>query len=344
MNSQQTQASEGPAPDRIMAILSGHWQTKILLTAMESDLFTHLSGAPATAAELSDRLGYRMPGAGAFLLALAGLELLEVEDGRFRNSPAAERYLVRGRAEFVGGYLQFCDRELNPAWDGLGVTLRTGTPYNRAAVEGNPYQSLYEDESVTDAFLESMDMFNTPIALRVSALDWSGYHSFVDIGGARGNLAHQLVSNNPHLTGIVFDLPQVERAFAKHMAALGAPEAISFVGGDFFTDPLPEADVLIFGHILHNWAVGDRIRLLRNAYQAVRPGGAVFVYDPMVNDDTPPLNAVLASLSMQVWSAGGQEYSVEECHAWLKEVGFRPDTAGFADMRDDVLVIAHKDA
>jgi 8-O-methyltransferase len=343
MDTASAPAAEGPGPELVLAILAGHWQTKILLTATESDLFGRLSGTSATADELAESLGYHMPGCRDFLRALVGLGLLELAGDRFRNSPVADRYLVRGRPEHVGGYLRFCERELNPAWDGLATTLRTGQPHNKAAVDGNPYQALYEDQETTDSFLDSMDMFNTPVALSVSRLDWSGYHSFVDVGGARGNLAHHVVARNPHLTGVVFDLPQVRRAFTEHMAAVGASSAISFQGGDFFTDPLPEADVLIFGHVLHNWGPDERVQLIRNAYKAVRPGGAVFIYDPMVDDDTPPLNAVLASLSMQVWSAGGQEYSVEQCHAWLREAGFRPATANRAELPDDILVIGHKD-
>ncbi|MGK9462305.1 MULTISPECIES: methyltransferase [unclassified Streptomyces] len=344
MNATNPQDSQQPDPGQVMGILSGYWQTRMLITATESDLFTQLSGTSATAAELSERLGYVMPGAGDFFLALAGLGLLESQDGRYRNSPAAERFLVRGRPEFIGGYLQFCDRELNPAWDGLGQSLRTGKPHNAAAVAGsNPYHSLYADEEATDSFLASMDMFNTPIAARVAALDWSRYESFVDVGGARGNLAHHLACAHPHLKAGVFDLPQLARAFDKHMAALAPVEPITFHGGDFFSDPLPGADALIFGHILHNWGTEDRLKLLRSAYDAVRPGGAVIIYDPMVSDDTPPLFAVMASLSMLVWSAGGHEYSVEDCHGWLKEAGFRPETVGLANSQDDVLIIGHKD-
>ncbi|ROT33859.1 methyltransferase [Micromonospora sp. HM5-17] len=343
MNSAHPEPPADPDLGAIMAIATGHWQTKILVTAVEADLFTNLSGSSATIPELSERLGYRMPGAKGFFLALVGLGLLESHDGRLRNSATAEQFLVRGRPQYIGGYLQFCARELNPAWDGLAVALRTGQPQNRAAIEGNPYDSLYRDEAATEAFLDSMDMFNTPIGLHVSSLDWSPYSSVVDVGGARGNLAHTLVTRNPHLTAIVFDLPQLESAFTRHMAALGGTDAVSFVGGDFFTDPLPEADVLIFGHILHNWSEEHRIKLLQNAYQAVRPGGAVLVYDPMVDGANPPFNAVLASLSMLVWSAGGSEYSVEECHGWLTKVGFRPETVAPAGMPDDVLVIGHKD-
>ncbi|MFJ5927737.1 methyltransferase [Kitasatospora sp. NPDC092948] len=343
MNASNPQAPAEPNPGQVMGILTGYWQTKILLAATDADLFTRLSESPATAEELCERLGFAMPGAGDFFLALTGLGLLELQDGKYRNTPAAATFLVRGRPEFVGGYLQFCDRELNPAWDGLAGSLRTGLPNNLAATEGNPYHSLYADESATDSFLDSMDMFNTPIAARLAALDWSGYTSFVDVGGARGNLAHHLQNAHPHLEAGVFDLPQLDRAFQKHMAALAPAKPIAFHGGDFFTDPLPEADVLVFGHILHNWGTEDRRRLLNSAYRAVRPGGAVIIYDPMVSNETPPLFALLASLSMLVWSAGGHEYSVEDCHTWLKEAGFRPETVGLAESRDDVLIIAHKD-
>lgn len=329
---------------QVMGILSGYWQTKLLFTAVESDVFTRLSGAPATAEDLARSLGHRMPGARDFLLALAGIGLLEAtDDGTFHNSPAAERYLVSGRPEFVGGYLKFCESELNPAWDGLSESLRTGEPRNTAARAGNPYYSLYEDREVTHSFLESMDMFNTPLSRRVSDLDWEKHQSFVDVGGARGNLAHHLVTTHPHLTGTVFDLPQLEQPFTEYMKTLGDQGAVSFHGGDFFTDPLPEADVLVFGHVLHNWGAEDRVTLLRKAHAAIRPGGAVLVYDPMVSNSRPPLYATLASLSMLVWSAGGGEYSVGECHAWLKEAGFRPETVGPEDTPDDVFVIGHVD-
>ncbi|MER7208124.1 methyltransferase [Streptosporangium sp. NPDC000239] len=344
MGDQRVPAPGEPAVDHVMGMLAGYWQARILITAVNSDLFGALSGSSATAEELCGRLGYRMPGAGGFLLALAGLGLLETTDeGRFRNSAVADRYLVRGRPEYVGGYVLFCDRELNPAWDGLAEALRTGAPQNRAALEGNPYDTLYEDGEVTNFFLESMDMFNTPLSRRMGELDWSGYGSFVDVGGARGNLAHHLVSAHPRLRGTVFDLPQLEPAFSAYMRELGGQEAVSFHGGDFFTDPLPRADVLIFGHVLHNWGVEARLDLLRKAYEAVHPGGAVIVYDPMVGNGTPPLYATLASLSMLVWSRGGGEYTVGECHAWLKEAGFRPETVGPEDTPDDVLVVGHKE-
>ncbi|MCB5910000.1 methyltransferase [Streptomyces pinistramenti] len=346
MSDQNTSVPEPEEPSigHVMGILTGFWQTKILLTAAESDLFTELSGASATAEELGKRFGFLMPGANDFLMALAGLGLLRAdEDGTFRNSAAAERYLVRGRPEFIGGYLRFCERELNPAWEGLGTALRTGKPQNRSALEGSPYDSLYRDKETKEAFLESMDVNTSVLLQRLGDLDWSGYRSFIDVGGARGSVAHHLVRQAPHLTAGVFDLPQIEGDFAAHMAALGSEKKVTFHGGDFFSDPLPEADVLIFGHVLHNWGTEERRKLLRKAYDAVRPGGAVIIYDPMISNSRASLSASMAALIMLVWSAGGGEYSVTECHTWLREAGFRPATIGPLDAVDDVLVMGRKE-
>lgn len=342
MAAQSAESSAHPGP--IMGIMAGYWQVKILLAAVEHDVFSKLHGRSATSAELAEDLGLVPLGANDFLVGLSHLGLLERENGKFTNSAVADRFLVRGRAEYLGGYLAFCDRELNPAWDGLATALRTGKPQNPAAVQGNPYDTLYQDADATDGFLDSMDLLATPVGLALSRFDWSRYTSFIDVGGARGHFAHQVVSANPHLTGGVFDLPPLEPAFIRHMARLGgAASSITFHGGDFFKDRLPEADVLVFGHVLHNWGVEDRIRLLRNAYDSLRPGGAVFVYDPMAGGDEPSMHAVLAGLAMLVWSRGGHEYSVQALHGWLAEAGFRPETAEVPDLHDDVLVIGHKD-
>lgn len=331
-------------PGPIMGLMAGYWQVRMLLAAVEHDVFSKLSGRSLTAAELAGELGLVPLGTHDLLAGLGHLGLLEMRDGTFTNAPVADHFLVRGRPAYIGGYLRFCEQELNPAWDGLATALRTGEPQNPAAVQGNPYDTLYQDAEATDGFLDSMDLLSTPISLALSRFDWSPYTSFVDVGGARGHFAHQVVTQNPHLKGAVFDLPALEPAFDRHMARLGgAASSITFHGGDFFADELPEADVLVLGHVLHNWGVEDRVRLLKKAYDSVNPGGAVFVYDPMGGGAEPSMYAVLASLAMLVWSRGGHEYAVEELHGWLREAGFRPETAEVADLHDEVLVIGHKD-
>ncbi len=189
-----------------------------------------------------------------------------------------------------------------------------------------------------------MDSVNGLIApVLAGAYDWSSCRLLVDVGGARGNLAAQLVRAHPHLSACVFDLPVMAAPFAEHVASLVPPGQVRFVGGDFFVDPLPEGDVLILGHVLHNWSAEERQVLVKKAYEAVRPGGALLVYDAMLDDGPTDLARILVSLNMLLVTAGGAEYRASECREWLAAVGFvdieeRPLTAG------DTLVVGRKPA
>lgn len=342
MNQHVTETVVHPGP--VMEIVAGYWQTKMLIAAVELGVFERLSRCSATSSQIAGDLGLAPMATNDLLAGLTHLGLLTCESKVFANTPVAEAFLVPGRPAYLGGYLRFCDRELNPSWDGLAASLRTGKPQNPAAVAGNPYDLLYQDAERTDGFLDSMDLLASPIGQAFGDFDWSPYTSFVDVGGARGHFAHQVVTVHPGLKATVFDLPPLRAAFDRYMERIGVPHgAITFEGGDFFRDPLPSADVIVLGHVLHNWGVEDRIHLLRKVHAALNPGGAVLVYDPMKGGDLPAMYAALAGLTMSVWSRGGHEYSVPDAHDWLRKVGFRPETAQLPGLHDDVLVIGHKD-
>jgi SAM-dependent methyltransferase len=125
------------------------------------------------------------------------------------------------------------------------------------------------------------------------------------------------------------------------MAALGRTGAVSFTGGDFFADPMPAADVIIMGHVLHDWAPKERADLVAAAYRAVRPGGALLVYDPMVDESSGDVYNTMVSLNMALMSPGGSEYPLAECTQWLRQAGFGPcESRPIGD--HDTLVIAPK--
>ena len=135
-----------------------------------------------------------------------------------------------------------------------------------------------------------------------TAIDWSGYHTVADIGGARGNLASLLLTALPHLTGHVFDQPANGGPFADHVRMHGVADRIGFTGGDLFRDPFPPADVLVIGHVLADFSLAERKSLVAKAAQAVTAGGTLLVYDPMTEPDRPELGALVASLHMLLMS------------------------------------------
>ncbi|MFE2998801.1 methyltransferase [Nocardia sp. NPDC059246] len=312
----------GGSPAHILGLVSGARRAQVVLAAVELDLFTALAEKELPAAEITAITGIRPEWSRDFLDAVATTGLLITDHGRYANSPDAHRYLVRGRPHYLGGFLRFLDKTLHPAWTGLAASLKSGKPANSDAADGDPYGTLFTDADDRRAFFEAMDVLNAPIGAALSRLDWSQRTTFADIGGARGNIAAELVRAHPHLTAQVFDLPEVEPEFDAHITELGLTDRIAFRPGDFFTDPLPGADVLIFGHVLHNWPVHRRQQLIAAAYAALPEGGTIAIYDPVLDPVGPTPPALLASLNMLVWSSGGSEYTVAEAETWLRAAGF----------------------
>ena len=153
---------------------------------------------------------------------------------------------------------------------------------------------------------------------------WAKYRSFVDAGTAQGDLAAQVALANPHLHGIGFDLPKVAPIFEEYVARLGLSDRLKFSAGDFFQDPLPKADVIMMGHILHDWDLAEKKRLIKAAWNALPAGGAFIAYDAIIDDDRRQ-NAfgLLMSLNMLIETPGGFDYSGADCIGWMKEIGFR---------------------
>ncbi len=107
-----------------------------------------------------------------------------------------------------------------------------------------------------------------------------------------------------------------------YVAQFGLADRLSFTPGDFFADPLPSADVLIMGHILHDWDLDQKRLLLQKAYAALPKAGALIVYEAMIDDDRRE-NAfgLLMSLNMLI-EGHGFDYTGADCRGWMAEAGF----------------------
>jgi hypothetical protein len=129
---------------------------------------------------------------------------------------------------------------------------------------------------------------------------------------------------NPHISGIGFDLPEVTPTFEEYVAANGLGSRVTFHAGSFFEGNLPKADVVMMGHILHDWNLAEKKMLVGKAYAAIPPGGALIVYDGIIDDDRCK-NAfgLLMSLNMLIETPGGFDYTGADCMGWMKEAGFR---------------------
>ncbi|WP_017596468.1 methyltransferase [Nocardiopsis potens] len=296
----------------VLNAVSAGTAAQVFAAAIEIDVFGAAAGEPVGAERIRERLGLHPRAVPDFLDALAAMGLMVREDGGYRSTAAAERHLSAASDEFIGHFVAGAD-----AGD-LVRLLRTGMPPERPEEEGG---DPYADPAVARSFIAFMDSMNAMIDDDLlAAVDWSRYTSFTDVDGSRGGLAAALVAAHPHLTGTVVDRPEVEAAFEERFAGDPARSRVSFrASGD---GPLPEAEVVLVGGVLHDISMSERKELLRRVYDAVAPGGVALVYDIMLDDERTRLDPLLGSLQMMMTVPDGGKYTAGECRAWVEAAGF----------------------
>jgi len=314
-----------PTPDHILQTGMAFWASKTLLSAVEMEVFTELAKHPADLPTLQGRLGLHPRGAADFLDALVALGFLLREDGIYRNTNETDLFLDKAKPSYVGGILEMCNHRLYGFWGHLTTAIRTGESQNESKGGHDPFTAIYADPARLREFLRAMSGVSRGANMVIARqFPWIGYSTFVDIGTAQGDLAVQISLAQPHLRGIGFDLPEVGPVFEEYAAANQLTDRLAFQGGSFFTDDLPSSDVILFGHILHDWDLETKHMLLRKAHAALPPGGAVVVYDAIIDDERKE-NAfgLLMSLNMLIETPGGFDYTGRECIGWMQDAGFR---------------------
>lgn len=318
--------ASAPSPEQILQIGFGFWACKTLLSAVEMEVFTELAKHPETLEELTGRLGLHPRSARDFLDALVALGFLGRNDGVYSNTPSTDLFLDKKKPSYIGGILEMCNHRSYGHWNSLTEGLRTGLPQNELKGGGAPtFEALYADPARLKEFLKAMTGVSHGANLAIAGkFPWAKYKTVVDAGPAQGDLLTQVALKNQHLLGIGFDLPEVGPIFEEYVEANGLSSRVQFQAGSFFTDPLPKADVVMMGHILHDWNLDEKRLLIGKAYDALPKGGALMVYDAMIDDERKK-NAfgLMMSLHMMIETPGGFDYTGADCIGWMKEAGFK---------------------
>ena len=311
-------------PQHIMQLGMGFWASKTVLSAVELGVFSTLANAPADLPTLQRKLALHQRSARDFLDALVALKLLERKNGIYSNAAETDLFLDRAKPTYVGGFLEMANARLYGFWGSLTEALRTGKLQNEGKGGEDFFAAVYAEPNRLRGFLVAMSAISAGTAHAIAAnFPWEDYKTFMDLGSAQGMVPATLARAHPHLSGIGFDLPSVKPVFEEFIAHQGMSDRVRFQAGNFFEDTLPKADVIVMGHILHDWDLAQKEVLLGKAFDALPKGGAVIVYDAIIDDDRRE-NAfgLLMSLNMLIESRGGFDYTGGDCQAWMREAGF----------------------
>ncbi len=255
--------------------------------------------------------------------ACVGLGLLVKEAGerevRYRNTPAADAFLVPGRPGYLGDALRW-SADQYAAWGQLAEAVRTDAP----AVP--PERHLGGDPERTRRFV--LGMHNRALGAArglLPFLDLSGVQSLLDVGGGPGTYSILLAQKYPQLRATVLDLPAVTAIAQEIIAAAGMADRVETRPGDAVADDYgaESYDAVLFSGVLHQMNPEAVRQMLSKARRALRPGGRLLISDIMLEaSKTQPPFAALFSLQMLLTSQAGAVFSVEECIGWMQEAGF----------------------
>ena len=317
-------------PGPILQTAFAFWSSKVLLTAVKFGVFTKLGDRRITGAELGAEIGLHPRGISDFFDALVAMQFLDREgDGpsaKYFNTPAGALYLDRGSPRYVGGWLVMLNDRLFKFWHDLPEALRTGRPQNEVKHgQKGIFEELYDELPRLEQFMGAMTgLSRINFEAFAAKFDFSKYKTVCDVGGATGLLCMEVARKHPHLHCVSFDLPPVEPIARKHIAAAGLSDRIDTAGGDFFKDSLPKADLITMGMILHDWNLEKKMHLIRAAYGALPPGGALVAIEALIDDARREnVFGLLMSLNMLIEFGDAFDYSGADFRKWCGEVGFR---------------------
>jgi acetylserotonin N-methyltransferase len=314
-----------PDPAPVLDLLTAFRRSKTMFAAVTLGVFDALAGGPKSAPALAVELRANPDAVARLLDACVGLKLLRHDPAGYANTPTAGAYLTGSSPLRITGYVRFTDEILWKIWADLAGAVREGTAgWKRTFGWDSPmFANIFRSDEMRREFIMGLHGFGQISSPRVvAAFDLSRFHQLADLGGATGHLAVAACRRYPALRAVVFDLPEVVPLTREVVSATEVAERVAVAAGDFFTDPLPDADLYALARVVHDWSQDKILALLRKVYDRLPVGGAVLIAEKLIADDrTGPDWAQMQDLNMLV-VAEGKERTLSGYAELLKRVGF----------------------
>ena len=297
--------------------------SRIIFTALDLDLFNHLSNRIWTTAQLSKRVQTSQRGLEILCRSLASTGLLVKSPTGYQASPFAKRYLQKNSKDFRGDYLALMQRQWNE-WSRLTDVVRSGVPVDSQEPETPEYRRSFS-WAMHHRSQEPAKQVAQQIAMKSA-------RSFLDLGGGPGTYALAFVQNNPHLHATVMDRPaalEVAQILAKHASV---ESRLSFQSGNFIDDKITGTyDIVWYSNVLHIYSPSENLKIFRKIKRALKPGGRLLIQDTFLQDSQGlrPLEANLFAVTMLLYTTTGNTYPLQDVRNWLHRAGLNRTRAIF---------------
>ncbi|SDI05987.1 methyltransferase [Mucilaginibacter gossypii] len=321
-----------PSPENIMKIGTGFWASKILLTAVSFQLFTRLAEKKTMKAnDIKNILGLKCTDRNVydFLDALTIFGFLKregiLDTAIYSNSLDTDTFLDKNKPSYIGGILEMMNNRLYTFWGSLGEGLLTGLPQNEIKKSEDFFGLIYSDPEKLKGFINAMSGIQMGNFMAFAQkFDFTQYKTLIDVGGSAGLLSLMVARHNAHMRCTSFDLPPVEPVANATIQQFGLSDQVKTASGNFFTMPIPNADVVVMGNILHDWDEENKISLMKKAYDALPANGAFVAIENIIDSERKQnVFGMMMSLNMLIETGTGFDYTFADFNRWANIAGFK---------------------
>jgi len=310
-----------PTPDRVMQFITGGWASAILGSAARHGIFNALEGGGDDARGVARKTGISERGSQALLDGLTGLGLVTLTNGRYRNGPEAEAFLVKGKPAYFGGMADVMASSMND-WVMLPDAVKTGNP-------AAGFSADMADNEYWHKLVPAIATLSFPVAQMIAdrlGIANAGPIRWLDVGGGSGVWSAVWLSANKQAKGVQLDWPTVNTIAKGFVGNFGVADRFETIDGDFHSVDFGSSqyDFAIYGHIAHQEDPADNTEIFRKFRRALKPEGTLVVNDFILTDERNghPFALMFASQMLLV-TKGGNAWRQADYRTWLAEAGFK---------------------
>jgi hypothetical protein len=210
------------------------------------------------------------------------------------------------------------------SWGDIVEIIKTGqSSLHRLYQVNNVFEYFQQNPSAGELFNHAMSNASKNIHTAVvDAYDFSHINTIVDVAGGHGTLISSILKANPHLQGILFDMPNVVAGAKELLDKEKVANHCKTVGGDFFKSIPSGGDAYIMSHIVHDWSDEDCVKILRNIRDGITTNGKLLVIEVVIPPGDVPHFGKWLDLDMLTMYSGGRERTKEEFQQIFHSAGF----------------------
>lgn len=309
----------------LMHMTVGFWISQAIYAAARLGIADHLQSGPKSVSQLAQTLKAQQDNLARLLRALVGIGLFqENPDGTYALTPMSHLLCTDHPDSMLPAILMLGDENYR-AWNHLPeAILNGGVPFEKA-YGLQAYEYYKQNPAEGKRFNDAMAALNRQDLVAIAEVyDFGVFNTLADIGGGNGALLTAILKRYPNLSGILFELPQVQDEAINFLQKEGLESRCRFLAGDFFQAVDLKADAYILAHIMHTFSDELCLKILQNIHRTMPENGKLLIVEEILTPGSDPATAKtkFMDLNMLVLTEGGREHTMEEFEALFRNAGF----------------------